>query len=146
MCFFFRKKTDKFFCDWIAQAENFLPLNCYFLSLSQKTTSLLEKKSGSKATTIHSFFYSFSTLLLIKNIVLRRKMSFFFECIHLQRKKITVSIKMGSNFFCHPTLHTKKHISDKNFLLLFPPLFLSPSFFFYSSFWMYIYDNRRCQA
>lgn len=49
LLFIFEKKTDKFFCDWIAQAENFLPLIVIFSVFLEKKPSV--KKSG-RATTV----------------------------------------------------------------------------------------------
>lgn len=108
--FFFKKrKPTNSSAIRIAQAENFLPLIVVF-SLSRNTGSRARsegwKKGGKKhtaqqrrwmATTIRSFS-AFALLFLIKNIVLRRKMSFFSNVFIIAAKKL-LSTKMGSNFF-----------------------------------------------
>lgn len=95
---FFRKKkkTDKFFCDWIAQAENFLPLNCYFQSLFLRKQHRRRRRCcWKKAAAQQQQFIVFSSLSLYiafdkkKILCWEGKWVFFRMYSSTQRKKIT---------------------------------------------------------
>jgi hypothetical protein len=120
MCFFSKKKENR---------QILLRLNCasgeffaaqLLFSESFSENNVVVVVAGKKRQQQFIVFSSLSLYIAFdkKNIVLRRKMSFFPNVFIYSAKKL-LSIKMGSNFFCHPTLRTKKHISDKIFLLLF---------------------------
>lgn len=106
VCLFYfflkKKKTDKFFCDWIAQAENFLPLIVIFSVFLEKHS----EKSG-MATTIRSFF---PLRFFDKKILCwGGKWAFFSNVFIIEAKKL-LSMKMRSDFFLAPssTLIQKK--------------------------------------
>jgi hypothetical protein len=150
--FFQKKKTDEFFCDSDCASGEFFCRSLLF-SVFRETLGAArgvrdEKKGGKKhtaqqrrwmATTIRSFS-AFALLFLIKNIVLRRKMSFFSNVFIIAAKKL-LSTKMGSNFFSSiPSFclafanasprseAAKKHISAiKKCFLLAAGVFLRPS-------------------
>lgn len=137
-CAFFRKKNNR---------QILLRLNCasgeffaaqLLFSESFSENNVAAGKKAAAATTIHSFFLH--TAFDKKKYCAEKENEFFFRMYSLYSAKKLLSIKMGSNFFAPPNSPHKKHISDKNFLLLF-----SSSFFIFSLSWIFC-DNRLCRA
>lgn len=116
-CAFFRKNgnrqillmrlncaSEEFFAAQLLFSESFSENN---------VAACLKKENGNN----NSQFFPSSTLLLIKNCA--EKENEFFSNVFIYSGKKLLRIKMGSKNCYHPTLRTKKHISDKNQLLLF---------------------------
>jgi hypothetical protein len=82
MCFFEKKKPTNSSAIELRKRRIFCRSIVIFRVFLRKQRRCCKKAAA--ATTIHSFFLH--SLLLIKNIVLRRKMSFF-ECIHYTAQK-----------------------------------------------------------
>lgn len=106
-----------------ASEEFFAAQLLFSESFSENNVAACLKKRA--ATTIHSFFLL--DIAFDKKYCAEKENEFFSNVFIYSGKKL-LRIKMGSNFCYHPTLRTKKHISDKNLLPLFSLNFFHSTF------------------